>query len=181
VALPRAKEVETMWHVIEDWQLTQLRRLAGLDRELAETVLNTIWNQYPGLFEQVIISALDQSEISASSAGQLLSMDEDAVTYKLMLFRKAMASHGQSSIIHEPGKDAKLAGGSVSVWEVVREYRKIGSVERLIESFPSLSTAELAAALKYAAQHPAEIEAQIGKYEETVARRRRQFPFAMTS
>lgn len=167
-----------MWHVVEDWQLTQLRRLASLDSERAEAVLNTVWNSYPGLFEQVALSAVDQNELSIEKCAELLNIEPEAVMFRLMQFRKAAARNLGVAIVHEPGKAAKLAGGSVTVWEIVREYRKIGSVELLTASFPSLSATELAAALKYAAQHSEEIEEQIRLYEETVARRRSEYPFA---
>lgn len=167
-----------MWHTLEDWQLTQLRKLASLDQERAETVLNTVWSSYPGLFEQVALSAVDQNELSIERCAELLDMDKDEIVYRLAQFRRAAVHLSSVAIVHEDGKDAKIASGNVSVWEVVREYRKIGSVDRLVEAFPSLSTSELAAALKYAAQHPEEIEEQIGRYEETLARRRNEYPFS---
>jgi uncharacterized protein (DUF433 family) len=66
----------------------------------------------------------------------------------------------------------------VAVWEIVREYRKIGSVERLERSFPSLTRGELAAALKYAEHNPEEIENRILRYEDVRHRRLLQYPYA---
>lgn len=167
-----------MWQTLEDWQLTQLRRLAALDGERTETVLNTVWNSYPGLFEQVALSAVDQGELTPERCAELLETTAEDVIFKLAQFRKIVARHSNSAIVQQSGKDAKIAGGNVSVWEVVREFRKIGSVERLVEAFPSLSTSELAAALKYASDNPEEVEEQISRYEETLERRRSQYPFA---
>ncbi len=167
-----------MWQKLEDWQLNQLRRMATLDQERAETILNTVWNSYPGLFDHVVLSAVDQSEITIERCAELLELDTDAALCRLAQFRKAAVSHSNVALVQVDGTDAKIAGGNVSVWEVVREYRKIGSVDRLVEAFPTLSTTELAAALKYASQHTSEIEEQITRYEDTLARRRTEYPFA---
>lgn len=167
-----------MWHAFEDWQLNQLARVATIDQELIETSLNTLWRQAPGLFEQVVLSACSQGEIPAERAMAMLDLDEESLNYRLMMFRKSSVVVAGSAVVEAAGRPATLAGGSISVWEVVREYRKIGSIERLVESFPTLTTSELLAAVKYAANHPQEIEEQIAAYEETVARRRSRYPFA---
>lgn len=168
-----------MWRKFEPWQVAQLQRLANIDLERAESVLNTVWSQYPGLYEQLALSALDQKQLSVEQCAKLIGVDEAACVERLQSLRSTLENRESAGVVIEPGQAAKVAAGSVAVWEIVREYRKIGSVERLVESFPSLSTAELVAGLNYARQHPEEIEEMIAKYEEALERRRNAYPFAV--
>lgn len=167
-----------MWRKFETWQIAQLGRLANIDLERAESVLNTVWSQYPGLYEQMALLALDQKQLEVEQCAKLLNVDEAECVERLQRLRGTLEHRDAAGVVIEPGQAAKVAGGSVAVWEIVREYRKIGSVERLVESFPSLSTNELVAALNYARQHPDEIEELISKYEAALERRRMAYPFA---
>jgi uncharacterized protein (DUF433 family) len=166
-----------MWHVLEPWQFTQLKRLASFDPERVETTLNTVWNAYPGLFEEVCVSAVDQEQLTVARCAELLEIPESRVEELLHGFRSRPAQP-QAAVVRDERSVARLAEGHVAVWEIVREYRKLGSVERLVDSFTSLSKRDLAAALKYAEQNPAEIEAHIARYEEMLAKRRAEYPFA---
>ena len=168
-----------MWRKFEPWQIAQLQRLANIDLERAESVLNTVWSQYPGLYEQMALFALDQKQLEVEQCAKLLSVDEAECVERLQRLRATLENREATGVVVEPGQAAKVAAGSAAVWEIVREYRKIGSVERLVESFPSLSTAELVAALNYARQHPDEIEEMITKYEQALERRRNAYPFAV--
>jgi uncharacterized protein (DUF433 family) len=167
-----------MWTVFEPWQLNQLQRLAALDPERAESILNTLWNSYPGLMDDLAIAAVDQEQLSVDRCAQQLGVAPDEVEARLVAFRQRHVRLEKSTVVDESTPVAKLVEGGVAVWEVVRAYRRLGSVERLVEAFPSLSTNELAAALTYAERHPAEIEQQISKYEEAVQKRRAEYPFA---
>ena len=166
-----------MWHVLEPWQFTQLKRLASFDPERVETTMNTIWNAYPGLFEEVCVSAVDQEQLTVARCAEILGIPEGRVEEHLHDFR-ARPPQPAAAVVRDERAVARLAEGHVAVWEIVREYRKLGSVERLVDSFTSLSRGELAAALKYAEQNPAEIEAHIARYEELLAKRRAEYPFA---
>ena len=166
-----------MWHVLEPWQFTQLKRLASFDPERLETTLNLVWNAYPGLFEEVCVSAVDQEQLTVARCAEVLGTDEGRVEELLHQFR-SRPPQPAATVIRDERAVARLAEGHVAVWEIVREYRKLGSVERLVDSFQSLSRGELASALKYAEQNPAEIEALISKYEELLAKRRAEYPFA---
>lgn len=165
-----------MWHVLEPWQFSQLKRLATFDPERVETTMNTIWNAYPGLFEEVCVSAVDQEQLTVARCAEILNTDEGRVEELLHAFRSRPPQ--PAAVVHDERAVARLAEGHIAVWEIVREYRKLGSVERLVNSFASLSRRELAAALKYAEQNPAEIEATIARYEELLAKRRAEYPFA---
>jgi uncharacterized protein (DUF433 family) len=61
---------------------------------------------------------------------------------------------------------ARIRATQVAVWEVVRTFRTLGSVEELKAKFVVLTEGELRAALAYAGQNPDEISAQINRYEE---------------
>ncbi len=165
-----------MWRVIEPWQLQQLQRMASLDPERVETVLNTLWNSYPGLFEELAVSAVDHEALTLDECAERIGTDSAEVGRQLFAFRTTCVREDRLVVLD--GTVARLSEGQVAVWEVVREYRKLGSVERLAAAFPSLTQRELAAALKYAEANPEEIEAQITRYEEAVGKRRAEYPFA---
>lgn len=168
-----------MWTTFETWQLGQLQRLAVTDSERVETILNTLWNSYPGLLSDLAIAAVDQEQLSVDSCAKLLKIDVLEVERCLVEFRQKNAKFGYDlAVVVENGSSiAKLIDSQVAVWEIVREFRKLGSVERLTEAFPTLPKSELAAALVYAEQNPSEIEAQISKYETILQKKRDEYPF----
>ena len=166
-----------MWQVLEPWQFSQLKRLASVDPERIETTMNTVWNAYPGLFEEVCVSAVDQEQLTIARCAEVLGIEEGRVEELLHAFR-SRPSQPSAAVVRDERSVARLAEGHVAVWEIVREYRKLGSVERLVDSFATLSKRDLAAALKYAEQNPAEIEAHIARYEALLAKRRAEYPFA---
>jgi uncharacterized protein (DUF433 family) len=156
-----------------------LQRLSTHDLEQTESILNTLWAQYPGLYDQMALSALDQRRLSVEDCAKRLGLAEEECVERLKLYRQSVPSEAPVDVIQEPGQATRVASGTVAVWEIVREFRKIGSLEALVESFPSLTTGELAAAIAYARQHPDEIEDMINRYEEALARRRNAYPFAV--
>ncbi|MCC7229561.1 MAG: hypothetical protein IT203_04140 [Fimbriimonadaceae bacterium] len=168
-----------MWTIYESWQLSQLQRLAVGDSERVETILNTLWHSYPGLLGELAIAAVDQEQLSVDDCARLLNLDVADIEAKLLEFRQKgiKDSYEWAVVIDSSNPVAKLADGQIAVWEVVREFRKLGSVERLTEAFPSLPKSELAAALIYAEQNPAEIESQISLYEEMIHKKRAEYPF----
>jgi len=164
-----------MWKVFEPWQLRQLHRLAELDPERSETILNTLWNQFPGLFEDVIVMAVDQGEIGIDRAAEVAGVTAAEIEARLQVMRRQESLLDRMVTVDETNV-ARLEDGKVAVWEIVRELRKLGSLERLESAFPSLHRTEIAAALKYAQSHPTEIEDQISRYEEAMSRRRAVYP-----
>lgn len=165
-----------MWTTYESWQLRQLQRLAQIDAERVETMMNTLWNSYPGLLADIAIAAVDQEQLSVDACAALLEVSPSEVDNRLIDFRNR-ASASEQAVVVESGSCAKLADSHIAVWEIVREFRKLGSVERLTEAFPSLPKTELAAALVYAEQNPGEIETQISRYEEILQKKRSEYPF----
>lgn len=167
-----------MWAINEPWQLSQLNRLAGIDSERVETILNTLWNSYPGLYSELAILAVDQEQLSLDECAHRLGITPDEVLQKLIQFRRA-APLDLALVPDRNGQCvARIADFGIAVWEVVREYRKLGSVERLKESFPAVPEAQLAAAMRYAQENPDEIDGQIRAYEDMAGKFRAEYPFA---
>lgn len=171
-----------MWRPFESWQLNQLEKLADSDPERFESILNVVWAQHPGLLKQLALAAIEDGALSINDAAKVLDIPVDMVQEQVLLSRvESRRSHigaGSAVIVYESGSEARLAGGKIAVWEVVRAYRRLGSMERLRETFPSLTPVELAAAVDYAAKNPGEIEDQIEKYESLLERRRSLYPYA---
>lgn len=168
-----------MWTTLNPWQLGQLQRLSQSDPERVETILNTLWNSYPNLLAELAVAAVDQEQLSVESCAKLLLIDVAEVERRLVEFRQhhARFNYEQAVVVDHGSTVAKLVDSRVAVWEIVREYRKLGSVERLTEAFPSLPKSELAAALTYAERNPSEIEDQISKYESILQKKRAEYPF----
>jgi len=63
----------------------------------------------------------------------------------------------------EPGgREAKVAGSGLGVWEVVRDYLAAGHDERALRrSLPQLSAAQVKASLLYYRRYPQEIDAEM--------------------
>ncbi|MCI0656547.1 MAG: DUF433 domain-containing protein [Acidobacteria bacterium] len=60
------------------------------------------------------------------------------------------------------GREAKVAGTGLAVWEVIRDYLAAGKDEKLLrKALPRLSGAQVKACLIYYSKYPQEIEAAI--------------------
>ena len=64
---------------------------------------------------------------------------------------------------NEPsGRTAKIAGTGLGVWEVVRDFRELGEdYKALRAAFPTLTEAQLTAALMYARTYPKDVDREI--------------------
>ncbi|MBI4572182.1 MAG: DUF433 domain-containing protein [candidate division NC10 bacterium] len=57
------------------------------------------------------------------------------------------------------GREAKLAGTGLGVWEVIRDYLELGQNQAALRKlFPHLSTAQVHVCLLYYAKYPEEID-----------------------
>ena len=60
------------------------------------------------------------------------------------------------------GREAKVGGSGLGVWEVLRDYLAAGRDERALrKSLPQLSAAQVKASLLYYRRYPQEIDAEI--------------------
>jgi uncharacterized protein (DUF433 family) len=64
------------------------------------------------------------------------------------------------------GGDACIRNSRIMVWLLVAEKRAGRADREILESFPTLTARDLAAAWEYATQHPEEIELAISRQEE---------------
>jgi len=170
-----------MWTTLQPWQLAQLARLSKTDSERVETILNALWRSYPGLLGDLAVAAVDQEQLTVGDCADLLHITIPEVEERLHRFRNSSkpCEYERAVVMDSSSRVAMLPESRIAVWEIVREYRKLGSVERLTEAFPSLPKSELAAALVYAEQNPGEIETQISRYEEILSRKRAEYPFML--
>ena len=62
------------------------------------------------------------------------------------------------------GREVKVAGTGLGVWEIIQEYRALGENEQeLIETLPQITPANLKAALMYYKRYRQEIDAEIAE------------------
>ncbi len=165
-----------MWIALEDWQLHQLQRLARHEPGKAEAALNALWSACPTLLEDLAIAAVDQEMLTVDQCAELISCSVEAVEERLVEYRRSEPRVSVVETNAENGKVAHLSESKITVWEIVREFRKIGSVAELRRSFPGLHESDLASALRYAEANPGEIEGQIRHYEELRDRKRAEYP-----
>jgi len=165
-----------MWIKLEEWQLQELQRLAASDPERAETILNTVWQGFEGLLQELTVAAIERGTLSAEEGSERLAIPVADVLERVEAFRGS--TRDASVVCPVSGRGARVAGGQIAVWEIVREYRKLGSAEQLTQAFPALSVVELGAAMVYARSHPEEVEEQIAEYEELLEKKRAVYPFA---
>lgn len=166
-----------MIKTMEPWLLPQLRRMAITHPERLDAVLQEVIDNHPELFEELAIIALDSGDLTPGQAAEVLATDPQKVEELLKQYRQKAAESVGVLI----GKDiqgvARVPGKHVTVWEIVRAYRKMGSVAALRAMLPGLSEDEVRAALAYAGENPDEIGAQIREYEALVERTRAAYPF----
>ncbi|MBX3118308.1 MAG: hypothetical protein KF784_04525 [Fimbriimonadaceae bacterium] len=155
----------------EAWQLEQLAHLAVSDPARVERALAAVWEAQPDLLRDVVLWAVDRREIDHERACEILNIDAAELEKRLESLRSSTKTWEQYIEIEAESGTARMSDNHVPVWEVILEYRKVGSVGDLCETFPSLSKGALAAALRYAETHPKEIQDKIAAYESYVTRR----------
>lgn len=161
----------------EFWVLKQLERLAGSQPRRFETVINQLWDACPALCEELALSALCEDMISEEHAAEVLDIEVGEVRERLKTSLENRTDIDLISVhMTDRGRLAKLSETGIPVWEVVHENRKLGSPVLLREAFPALGDRELAAVTKYAERHSEEIESQVRRYEERIAKREAEYP-----
>lgn len=163
------------------WVIRQLTELAERDPDRFDAVVASLWAAHPELRDELAIRAATVSELSVTDAAAVMGVTDEEVHRRIERAVLNWQNVDDAIVVGEAKNSvARLSGTQIAVWEVIREYRRLGSVEALTQSFPVVSKALLAAAFRYAAAHPDEIEKQIEAYEEYLQKRREQYPFATT-
>lgn len=173
------QNVRTMTKTLGHWLIPQLERLAKSDPGRIEDLLEALRLSRRDLFDELHLMAVEHADLSQADAANRLESTLLDVQTRLEAFREASADAAETQIIeHDRHGVAKIANKHVTVWEIVREYRRVDSVEAMRGAFPVLSEGELRSALIYAGRNPDEIGAQIRAYEEVVERSKAAYPFA---
>lgn len=156
----------------QSWQAEQLMLLAKRCPERFAVVWATLCREFPLLPEELALAAVEQGEVSCAECAEYLGVDETEVRRKIERYRATSANFESAVVVDEGTQIARIDDEQVAVWEIVREYRKLGSVERVLEAFHGLSPADLTAALRYAEAHVEEIDRLIELYEDHLRRKR---------
>ncbi len=158
---PKMSESQTHWLV------SQLRRLAKNDLPSFEQFSEIFRSQQPQLFTHLALMAIEHGDLTPAECAYAINTDLADVDAHLQLYRQGVAESGRESLVEVDERGvARLTSVGITVWEVVRESRRLGSVDALKESFPGLTANEVHAAVCFADRHPEEISKQIEDYEE---------------
>jgi len=170
-----------MWTTLENWQLNQLQRLALLDPERVEALLNHLYELEPTLLQELAISAVDQDELSVEQCACLTGLEDDQVRQQLRSMQSKEIRQEAVVYVDEDRHLARMVKGGVAVWEIVRIYRQRRSADAVLDAFPSLGMNELIAALAYADVNSVEIDGQIERYEAVRQRKLAEYPLVERS
>lgn len=146
-------------------------RPEALDRLLASALKDE-----PELERDLALLAVYHGDLAESECAEILGCPCTEIQSGV---EHLQASSDESDFISHDAKGIARVGDShVAVWEIVREFRKVGSVSELNSRFPRLRESEVRAALNYCGRNPDEVAAQISAYEEIAARAKAAYPFA---
>jgi uncharacterized protein (DUF433 family) len=159
------------------WQLDQLKVLSTTKPGTIQKALDALWIAMPSLQKEVILTALAEGRINATYAARELNLSEDVVIEQAAEFGSEGTGRPILSLIEcEAGKAAKLPESGLAVWEVIRKFRQLGTIQAVLESFPSLSEAEMQSALGYATMNSEEIDKNIRDYDDLQSRKYTEYP-----
>ena len=156
----------------EEWQLHQLKRLAESEPGRIQAVFKQLWETFPDLFEDVVVSAVEQEVLTPAEAAAKLDVSATTIDLMVIDLRQKNLALGRA-ITRSENQPARLAQSQITVWEVVREYRKHLSTQKLKDSFPSLNLSEIQAAIHYGEGNREEVDKQIERYETLAGRKNR--------
>lgn len=161
------------------WILPQLERLARSHPERLDDLLESLRATHPDLFDELHLMAIEHGQLSRAEVASKLGADPSSVEARLQAYRDAMTFSTESQVIEKDRHGvARIADKQITVWEIVREYRRTDEVDAMRSAFPGLTEGEIRAALIYAGRNPDEIGAQIRLYDELLERNKAAYPFA---
>lgn len=150
----------------EPWLLPQLRRLAKARRTDYEAFEAHVKQFLPGLYEELCLMAVEHGDLANESCAVCLCTDVSELAVRLEIYRRDSSENGDPILLEvDAQKNAKLTAAGTYVWEIVRKFRELGSLEALQEAYSGLTASEIRAALTYAERHAEEIDAKIAAYE----------------
>jgi uncharacterized protein (DUF433 family) len=167
-----------MPQTLPDWIFPQLERLATERPERLAQVLEVLLREIPELSGELAAMAVEEKMITPEAAAEFLGVSAKEMANRVKEIQQVLeAETGHARIARDATGVARLVGHPVAVWEVVREYRRLGSVEAVKAVMP-LSEVDIRLALNYAGRNPDEIGSQIQSYEEHVERSRAAYQYA---
>jgi uncharacterized protein (DUF433 family) len=144
--------------------------------EALDRILALALEEEPDLERDLALLAAYHGDLSIDECAEVLGCPCQDV---LAGVETLSATSEEADIVKHDAKGvARVGAPKVAVWEITREFRKVGSVSELHTRFPRLSESEIRAALSYCGRNPDEIAAQISAYEEIAARAKAAYPFA---
>lgn len=146
----------------DDWLPHAMARLSSLEPDRYESFVESFRAAMPEAYEQLV-----------GLASEVMRADPD-------LAERAKGANLSTEVLATVRKDehgvARIVDSHVAVWEVVRAFRRVGSVTELSEAYPGLSERELRTALAYGGTNPDEISGQIARYEDHSRMVREAYP-----
>lgn len=153
---------------LEPRLLPQLERFARSRPERLAQLLARLREDAPEIFEELVLTGLEHGDISPEEGALILNLSPEDLADRQERYRAAISEGEEASlIVRDRAGIARVAGSIIAVWELVRAFRKAGTVAALHKLFPSLTETELRAALAYAGRHPEEVQARILAYEQS--------------
>lgn len=162
---------DTRTKSVQPWLIDQLAHLARLDPEAVSTALACVWQGNPEFHKRLVLGALDRRAITLVEASEALDLSAEATSARLEAFRQDPICRACCVHVEDPVRGACLVGTGITVWEVVREHRRLGGLAELESKYPSLSKMQIEAAIQYAELHPVEIDTAIEAYESRLGAR----------
>lgn len=137
----------------DDWLPHALLRLSSLEPDRYELFIAELKGALPATYDMLVGIAHEAGRVDPELAERM-----KVATLNL---------EAEELVVKDEKGIARIVDSHVAVWEIVRAFRKLGSVSALKDSYGGLSERELRTALAYYGQNPDEISGQIAKYEET--------------
>lgn len=168
-----------MPETLPTWIFPQLERLAVERPDRLAEVIAHLLEHVLGLESELTAMAVEEELLSADEgAGHLGISVEDMESAVHQIKEVLMRETAHARIARDANGVARIVDEHVAVWEVVREYRRLGAVEAVSQVMPMLSEVDIRLALTYAGRNPDEIGVLIQNYEAHQERARAAYPFA---
>lgn len=164
---------------VKPWILPQVERMALERPGRIASALASIFTHDPDLEIELTAMAVQEDMVELNEAAVYLNLSPEALAKRVTaLSEQEELSDDMARVKKDVGGVARLVSSPVAIWEVVREYRRLGAVDQVLECMPMLSELDVRAALSYAGRNPDEIGRDIKRYEEHLERTRAAYPFA---